>query len=301
MKSYSALRTQVGRLTKNTNSTHLTEMDELINDDHRTVNAIKDWSWLHRTRTDTTTANGATYSFPHDLDQLEDLYVTVSSRRYTPRIIHSRQDWNFITQSSVTSDIPEYVYVLNGQIELYPTPATAANVITFTGKVRVPDLNIADYTTGTVDIITNGSKTVTGASTVWTSPMVGRWLRVTHSNVVASSGDGTWYEIASRASDTSISLVREYGGTTLGTPAGAAYAIGQMPLLPEFAHDMPAFYASGIYWYNNDNSVKGDKYMAIRDRKMHILETQFDSETTDVVLDDGDGRTVENPNLFVSL
>ena len=74
-----------------------------------------------------------------------------------------------------------------------------------------------------------------------------------------------------------------------------------MPLLPENFHDMPVYYASGVYWYNDDNSVKGDEYMGIYLSKLRILESQYSSYITDPVLDDGGGRDLVNPNLTISL
>jgi len=70
-------------------------------------------------------------------------------------------------------------------------------------------------------IVTNGSQTVTGASTLWSATTVtaGDYFRV--------NGDGTWYRIKQVNSDTSITL----GSTSATTPytgltaAGEAYTI----------------------------------------------------------------------------
>lgn len=72
---------------------------------------------------------------------------------------------------------------------------------------------IAEYATGTL-ALTNGSATITGTDTVFTSAMVGRKLRV--------SGDTASYTIKTFTSTTSITLDQTYGGTTA---SGVSYSI----------------------------------------------------------------------------
>lgn len=62
-----------------------------------------------------------------------------------------------------------------------------------------------DYSTGTVDV-TIGSTAVTGNSTVWTAAMVGRKIRV--------ASQRAYYTIASRTSNTAITLDQPYQGAT---------------------------------------------------------------------------------------
>jgi len=62
MKSFTALRSLYGKLTKNSGSTNLTLGDELMNDDHREINSKKDWYWLHRLRRLTSIASLTTFT-----------------------------------------------------------------------------------------------------------------------------------------------------------------------------------------------------------------------------------------------
>ena len=71
----------------------------------------------------------------------------------------------------------------------------------------------AAYTTGTA-AVTNNSITVTGTLTVWTAAMVGRQFRAGANNPI--------YTIATRVSDTEITLDRVWGGATL---TGQTYEI----------------------------------------------------------------------------
>ncbi|MEM7828034.1 MAG: hypothetical protein QW561_01695 [Candidatus Aenigmatarchaeota archaeon] len=74
---------------------------------------------------------------------------------------------------------------------------------------------IAPYTAGTVNV-TNGSTTVTGSGTNWSTAMVGRHFRL--SNAVP------FYKIASVTSATSLTLSSAYGGDTA---VGQGYEIFQ--------------------------------------------------------------------------
>jgi hypothetical protein len=64
---------------------------------------------------------------------------------------------------------------------------------------------VAPYTTGTV-AMTNGSTTVTGTDTVWTSAMVGRKIRFASENA--------YYRISAVGGNTSLTLEVPYQGTT---------------------------------------------------------------------------------------
>lgn len=301
MKSTDTLKTQYGRLTKNGSSDNLTVGLELMNDEHRDICAMADWHWLHKTRTLTTVADQQFYNLAYDVDQVESVFITVSGTRHTPKLLHSREQWDRINKISNTSDFPEYAFVFGGQIGFWPTPSSSSNTITLNAKLRVIDLLIADFVTGTVDVVTNGDATVVGSGTSWTTPMANRYLRITHSNTAASSGDGLWYEIDSMTDGTNLELVRLYGGTSLTTGASAAYIIGQMPLLPENYHDAILYQPAAIHWYNNDDSVKGDKYMAIFDRKIESMKKHHSAPVTDLILDDGLDEDLINNNLTISL
>lgn len=301
MKSYTTLRNLYGDFTKNTNSANLTFGDEIINDTIRDIISKRDWQFLHRLRTATTAASTTFYELPHDMDLIESVFVTVGSTRYNPIPAPDRYFWDQLHYSTYDSDYSEYWIVYDRQLGLWPAPASGSNTISINGKVRVIDLNTADYTTGTVDAITNGSTTVTGDSTVWTSPMAGRWLRVTHSDTAASSGDGVWYEIASVTSNTALELVRNYNGTTLASAAGASYTIGQMPQLPENFHDLPVYRAAAIYWYKENDISRADQFIKIYEDRLEKLFGQYSDEESNMVVDAGEDQRLINPNLTIEL
>lgn len=237
---------------------------------------------------------------PYDVDLVESVTVIVSSTRYNPKPAPSRIFWDRLHYSTSTSDIPEYWFVDNGKFALWPRPSSDGNQINLHAKIRVRDLSIADYTTGTVDIVTNGSIQITGSSTVWTQPMIGRWIKITHSDTLASSGDGQWYEITGRESDTVINIARPYGGTSLTTGASAAYKIGDVPQLPEAFHALIEHYASFRYWLK-EKDERADAFKVLVDEGISELATAYGINDLSMVIDDGEDVTIINPNLTITL
>ena len=239
---------------------------------------------------------------PYDIDLVESVTVVSGSTRYVPVPAPSKKFWDELHYTSYNSDTPQYWWVENGRIGLWPRHTTAGEVIIIFGKLRVPELNIADYTTGNIDIVTNGSLEVTGAgSPGWTTPMVGRWLRVTHSNTAASSGDHEWYEIVAVESATVLTLGRPYGGRTLATGAAAAYIIGQMPLLPEAYQNLPEIYGAMRYWIKESDAARVKDFRDLLTTGVSDLFKAYSINDTSLIVDDGEEDFIINPNLTVQL
>ena len=220
MKSYTQCRNLYGKLTKNTSTTNLSHGDELINDEYRHLCSMGDFGFLHRTRTQSTIAGTQFQSFPYDVDVVESVSVTVSTKRYTPELIHTREEWDDLNLTSYTSDIPIKAFVFNGQLGIWPTPASNGNTITINAKIRVIDLSIADITSSTITTLTNGSTGLTVSGGL-TTQMAGFWIRPTFSTT-ANTGDGQWYELSSVTNSTTGTLVRAYGGTSITAGTAAA-------------------------------------------------------------------------------
>jgi len=237
---------------------------------------------------------------PYDVDLIESVSVLVGDTTYTPDPVSSADEWEKLQYSTYTSDTTEKWFVRDGKIAFWPRPSTSGNPVTLNCKIRVPDLNRADYTTGTVDIVTNGSHQVTGSSTSWTTPMVGRWIRITHSDTAASSGDGEWYEISAVESTTVLHLARPYGGRSLITGAGATYTIGQISPLPEAFQDVPEYHAAYRYW-SKEKDTRADTFKSLRDEGVSELFSAYSFNDLSMVIDDGGDDFIINPNLRVHL
>ena len=298
MKSYTTLRTLYGKDTKNTSTTNLTYGDEVMNDFHRLLLSKADWPFLHRLRTANTVANTTFVNLPYDVDLVESLFVTVGTTRYTPKPAPNRDFWDQLHYSVQTSDTPEWWFVYNGQIGLWPRPATSSNVISLNCKIRVTDLNIADYTAGTIVTATSGDETVVGSSTTWTAPMAGRWIRITNSDT-ANTGDGLWYEISSITNTTNLETVRKYGGTSI-VAGSSAYTIGMMPLLPEAYHFLPEAYGAFRYW-SKEKDGRATTFKDMVTEGVSDLSKSYGFGNLSMVLDDGEDSPLINPNLVISL
>lgn len=299
MKSYTTGRALYGVWTKNTATANLTFGDQMANDFYRKLCASKDWPFLERLRTLTTTASTQFYNLPYDTSMVRSIYVTIGTTRYTPKLSPSRDHWDRLNLSTFTSDIPEWYFVYNGQVGLWPTPASSSNVITLNTKIRVIDLSVADLTSQTVTI-TTATTTVTGSGTTWRRGLTGFWLQVPlNSSSDTTSGDSEWYEINSVASTTSLSLVRAYNGPTVTSNTGTI--IGQMPVLPEEFHDTPWKYAAYKYWLKEKDKMRSEDFKASYIEDVGLLNSIWSAPTTDMVVDDGRDFNIINPNLTISI
>lgn len=307
MKTYTGGRNLAGVWTKNNNAANLTYLDEVANDDYRRLCGLKAWPFLERERVITTTAATQFTTQPYDCDQVRTINVVPlgSTIHYTPTEITSRERWDEINiTTNVKSDIPQYWYASNGSIGLYPTPISTGNTINVLQKTRVIDLSVADITGTTVVSITNGAKAmvVSGGLAV---NMTGMWIRITYTGA-ANTGDGLWYEIASVADSTHLTLVRNYGGATIAAGT-AASTIGQVSLLPESFQDLPWIWAAGTYWQKEDDERAAGYFTThgvttpAPTGAVKMLVDGYSSRTSGMVVDTGDDYDIIDPNLLITL
>lgn len=298
MFSFTSARSLYGSLTNNNSSTNLTLGDTLVNEGIRMVLGGTEWPFLEKQFSISTVASQQSYDLPGDYDKTISVTLTVGTVQYRPKEVTSQHDWEFVNATTgITSNVPEFFYVLAGKMYFWPTPASAiSNGITVTYKKLQRDLNVADYTTGSIVSITNGAKAIVGTGTTWTAQMIGRYLRITLSDT-ANTGDGFWYEIAAVPTSTTITLSRPYIGSSIA--AGTApYAIGQVALVPEKYQRVPIYYAAAQYWIK-EGDPRGQKYLDIYERELAQMKIEYGNKTTDPVVDDGSRIEMVNPNLAI--
>lgn len=296
MLSYTARRNLAGSLCNNSSVETLALFDSLMNSAEKRIISAKDWPFLWKQYILTTVASQQAYTLPPYTQTPQSVYITVGSYRYQPKEISTRTAWDRLNQVSVTSDIPQYYFIYDSQILFFPTPASAGNTITFNARRIAKDLTIADYTTATITSITLGGTTVTGSGTSWTAQMAGRFIRINDSDT-ANTGDGFWYEIASVASATSLTLTRNYGGTSI-SGGSATYTIGQCSLIPEPHNQLPIFEALKLYFTSTDpNPAKAKMYAEMAKDSYDMMFRDYTSKA-DVVLDNGRGYPSRNWNIY---
>jgi hypothetical protein len=248
MFTYTTRRNTYGDLTGDGSSANLTLGDTLMNMFDREIVTMKQWNFREKTHTASTVASQQFYNLPAQSSRIYTPTVTIGTTKYTPTEITTREEWDYLNQStSTTSDTPEFFFVFGGQYGFYPTPSSAtASAITVPYLATHRDLSVADYTTGTITSIANGATTVTGSGTTWTVKMAGRYIRFTDSDT-ANTGDGKWYEISSVTSATVLELKAPYQGTSIAAGT-AAYTIGQVSIIPEDFQNLSMFRACELYF-----------------------------------------------------
>lgn len=210
------------------------------------------------------------YNYPEGLVNIEGTVVQIGGVHYPMTVVNSQWQWNWLNALQVQpTAIPQFIFPRQSDYGIYPIPQTSDYPITFSYHYRDRNLNIDDYTTGTVTV-TNGSTLVTGAGATFTAAMAGRWLEVTDP---ANTGQGYFYYITAVPTSATLTLQNTYEGASAGS---LAYRIGQTPNIPEEGHitlvdGATADFYSGIRhdietatWYNN-KFYTGDGQNASRD------------------------------------
>ncbi len=254
------------------------------------------------TTTTLATVGVQAYPIPASVSKIKNDTITVGQLVYTPAPIRTIQEWTMLNALPYTSDIPNYYYIYNNQVNFWPIPSSSGNVISFNYKSRVPDLSYADYTTGTLSSIAVGDNTITGSSTSWnatgTYPLntdltfFNLFLRIN-----PPSGDGIWYPISRFTSDTALILLTPVQVAPSST--ASSYTIGQLPLLVEDFHDMIVYGALMTYYSSIvDNDKAFAKYQDLYQTRLDLLEAYAGTKSVNVDL--GDQPIPSNPNLFFS-
>ncbi len=259
--------------------------------------------------TDSVTASIATvgvqaYAIPANISKIKNDTITIGQLQYQPTAVQTRQEWDNINFLPYTSDIPNYYFIYNGNLEVFPIPSTTGNVITFNYKTRVADLTFSDYSTGTIDTagMVVGSTTVTGLATSWsTTGLYPTGVDITPYNLYIRAnppyGDGIWYPILKFNSNTSLTLALPVINTPNITNA-TTYTIGQMPLLSEDFHDMIVYGALKTYFTSIvDDSNKFKEISALYGERLELLKDYAGTKSVNVDL--GAEPQQVNPNLFL--
>lgn len=251
-----------------------------------------------------TTVGVQDYSVPANISKIINDTISVGQLKYQPVPVMSRTEWDLINFLPYTSDIPNYYFLYNGKLSVFPIPSTTGNIITFNYKTRVADLSFADYSTGNISAsgATAGGVTITGSSTSWsTTAGYPTGLDISYYNLYIKInppyGDGIWYPI--RQFDSNIALILNL--PIISAPnisASTTYTIGQMPLLSEDFHDMLVYGALKVYF----SSIVLDKnkfqeFEALYNERLELLESYAGTKNVNVDLE-AEPQAI-NPNLFV--
>ncbi len=306
MISYTKRGARFQLYTNTSDATNLANGQAYMDDNIHDICGERDWPFLEATdKSQLTVGSQQFYAMPADLDKSVDFTVTIGSVLWHPREITSRDEWDTANYAlNVTSNIPQYAFIWQGQLGFWPKPSTSGNVITYNYKKKVADLNLPDYTTGGILTATNGTATIVGTSTAWNQSMAGSYIQIA-SAATANAGDNLWYQISPTATitGTQLFLTSTYKGAQNIAAGNASYTIGQMSVLPENYHIMPVYWAAANYWRLNGNNIqKAQEYERLYQEKLKTFERDWGEKNTSPKLDNGVmEQPTLNPNLTVTL
>lgn len=240
------------------------------------------------------------YPIPANVSKIKNGTITIGQLVYTPAPVQSIQEWTMLNSLPYTSDIPNYYFIYNNQVNFWPIPSSSGNIISFNYQSRVADMTYDDYSTGTV-AISAGSNAVTGTSTSWnttgTYPLnvdlsyVNLMLKVT-----PPKGDGLWYPIQRFTSDTALQLNLPIVNAPV--TSGDSYVIGQFPLLHEDFQDVIVYSSLKIYYSSIvKDTDKYKEYSDLTDQREILMEAYLGTKSVNVDL--GSQPVQNNPNLFI--
>ena len=241
------------------------------------------------------------YPLPATISKIKDDTVNVGQLKYTTVWVQSRADWDKINSLPYTSNIPNYAYIWDGTLGLWPIPSTTGNVITFNYKTRVADLSFADYTTGTISTASAGSSQITGTGTTWNT--VGGYplnANIGYYNLMfridPPFGDGIWYKILRFNSNTTLTLATPLINAP-NISGSVTYTIAQIPILQEDFHDMLVYRPLMTYYSTivpDPNRFK--MFEQLYNEKYKMLEDYASNKQENVDL--GGNLNFSNPNLY---
>lgn len=296
MRTYSNYSSDFTNLTNNTSTANTTLGMKLVNDALRYLVGTFFFNEATYTVPGGTISGTAAYQLPFNNKQVINTTVSIGSVLWQPQECATRKQYDALNVISFQNDFPQFYYIYNNQLLLWPTPATSADPIVIHYKKRIRELSVADYTTGTVSVTTL-TTTVTGSGTSWTTNMANQWLNIPATASNTTSGDDEWYQIASVQSATSLTLDNQYTGQTVTT---GAYTIGEVPILPEDFQDLPLYRAMYVYHTAiNPSQEKAAQYKTLYDEGYARLEAEFGSKTASVGITP-QAWPVINPNFYLT-
>lgn len=266
MITYDTALSTLQALTKvqSTDSTNSALLVQFFNDSRRTVASIRggNWPWRSIERSVLTVADQEYVYVPNDMQRVTAVRAVVGSGTsatiYLPRLIYDEQRWEMILALRLGSNqYPYFVFQRGQQLLFNPVPSVSTTTITLLGRRAVKDINLVDYSTGNILTATPASTAIVGTGTSWTTPMAGRYIRITES-ASANKGDGAWYEVASIDSATTLTLVKPYQGTAIAS-GSAAYTLAQVTYEPE-AYQMAPIYRAVAQWLQLNDPLHPDRY-----------------------------------------
>lgn len=208
-----------------------------------------------QTQTAVTEADAQYYAYPPGILSVESATLEIGQISYPIRVVNSQEEWDYINEyQNAQNFIPQYLFPRQYDFGIWPIPQEAGNTITLNYIYRDINLNVADYTTGTVTV-TNNSQSVSSSGSVFTNAMAGRWFCTTDSDGYPNS---FWYLITAVTEATDVLTIQTYwSGLTAATQN---FIVGQTPALPEEAHILLSWGVTADWYLSRGNTQKAQAF-----------------------------------------
>ncbi len=256
--------------------------------------------------TSISTMGVSTYPLPANVSKVKTTTINVGQLVYTASPAMTIGEWTRLNALPYNAEIVCYFFIYQGMINFWPIPSNTGDLITIYCQIRVADMGIADYTTGSLSGLTAGSNLVTGVSTAWNttgnfqlnSDLISQNLFLT---IDPPYGDGIPYLIQSFQSDTALTLYKPLVSfpNSAGTAPNGSYRIGQYPLLYEDFQDIILYWALREYYSSIVNDTdRYQKYTQIYNEKLTAMSSYLGTKQVNVNLMETSAQLNMNPNLF---
>jgi hypothetical protein len=200
------------KLSLNESQSNRDLFSTMINDEHKKL--LQEYFFNESSFTINTVAGQQFYPLPYNYSKLKTGTITNGNLTWTPTEILSRRAWDLLnTQKNYAGNIPNNYYIWGNKIGFWPIPSSATEVITFNYQIRVPDLTLADYTTGTV------AATNTGGVTGTTNLFGGSTSYTTATGVATTGGNGSGCTV-------DITCIAGVVTSIVVNSAGSGYQVG---------------------------------------------------------------------------
>ncbi len=290
MKSISQLKDMFGKFSRNSSTINLDLGVQLINDAAQRRLYGFDYTFLEETQTFDTVADEPTYPLPVTLSLVRTVTALIGDIKYTLQEVPTRREYDAISSLQVTSNIPAWYYIENNYINIYPVPSVAGTPIYINYRKKILPATNDDFVTGTFTF-TNGGTTVTASSTLPT------WAAV-QGYVIDENGQA--YDVAVRDSNTQLTLVQKYQGTT---GAQAANLVQGIPF-PNGLEYIPLYDALSEYYLSQEGKIDTSQNWSRKAEELaNTLNAQFGSKSTNLHIplrQNYDWARI-NPNNFVEI
>jgi len=220
-------------------------------------------------------ANQQYYQFAEDVHKLKEVIASSGGWDVPLEQIPNEHMWRLMNMTNVVGQPTHFFIKGYDEIGLYPIPsATITDGIELAFSPRHIQMTQDDYITGSLTVV-NGTQTVTGVGTTFTSKMVGQWLQVDDGT------DGNWYRVQEFNSTTSLTLENYYQGTSGSTKT---YRIGQTIDIPEEFAEAPADYACFRHYKRRGDKIRSDDFKALFLEALESARGQYGTTTDQSVI-----------------